>query len=266
MESREEDRTKFALRQTWSGGRFEYVPHRRLRFGSEYRLARVFSTKGTDPLYRSPGDVFPGLPGFGEYLTLQTAGIYAWADGIRGEYDMGGQLHFGSSFIDGLGSSRLRCIELEGLFEGRLPVAKQRSVLVAQGQLEFERPRGGSDPIPFYLLPHIGGSSTLRGFNLDRFYGKSILLFGLEYRYKLHPSFQTFIFFDEGQLFDKTSELAWLNWQRNYGFGFKWHSSRGTYFRIDLGWSGEGFEYHINWGDRARRPLGGPIRYGTYRR
>ncbi|NWG13018.1 MAG: hypothetical protein HXY20_05725, partial [Acidobacteria bacterium] len=49
-------------------------------------------------------------------------------------------------------------------------------------------------PTPFYLLPHIGGSSTLRGFNLDRFYGKSILLFSLEYRYRLHPNYQTFLF------------------------------------------------------------------------
>ncbi len=266
MDSIEKSRTKFALRQTWGGGRFEFIPHRRLVFGAEYRTAWLFSTKGTDPLYGSPGETFPDLPGFGERIRAQTAGFYIRADGIRGEYDMGGQLHFGASSVDGLADSRLKYIELEGLFEGRLPVATARSVLVAQGQLDFVRPRGGSDPIPFYLLPHIGGSSTLRGFSLDRFYGKSILLFTLEYRYKLHPNYQMFAFFDEGQLFDRTADLSWLNWQRNYGFGFKWHSSRGTLFRIDFGWSDEGFQYHINWGDRLPRPLGGPIRYGTYRR
>ncbi|NWG12606.1 MAG: hypothetical protein HXY20_03630, partial [Acidobacteria bacterium] len=151
MKSVGESRTKFALRQTWGGGRFELVPHRRLVFGVEYRMAWLFSTKGTDPRYASPGDVFSNLPGFGERVRAQTSGFYMRADGIRGEYDMGGLLSFGTSIVDGLAQSRLKYIELEGLFEGRLPIANARSVLVAQGQLDFVRPRGGSDPTPFYL-------------------------------------------------------------------------------------------------------------------
>jgi len=152
------------------------------------------------------------------------------------------------------------------MVEGRMPIVDGRSGLAFQGELEFNRPRGGSDPIPFFLLPHIGGSSTLRGFNLDRFYGKNIFFLTLEYRYQVHPNYQAFIFFDEGQMFEQTSDLSWLNWQRNYGFGIKMHSSRGAYFRFDFGYSEEGIQYHILWGDRPARPLGGAIRYGTYRR
>ncbi len=266
MESTKNARTKFALRQTWGGLRLEFAPRTRLRFGGEYRLAWLSSMASPNTLYTSPDVHFPGLPGFGAHLRLESAGAYIDADGVRSEYGLGGMLHAGASVQHGLGNSHLKYFSYEGSLEGRLPVAKERSVLVAQGAFELGRLRRGSEPIPFYLLPRIGGSSTLRGFALDRFYGKNIVFGSLEYRYRLHPEFQMFVFFDEGQMFDQTSDLTWLNWKRNYGFGIKMLSKVGSLFRLDFGWSGEGFLWHIVWGDRERRPLGGPIRYGTYRR
>jgi hypothetical protein len=266
MDSLLSDHTKFALRQTWTGARGEVAPHRRLRFGAEYKLAWLYSTDSPNTQYGSPGAVFPGLPGFGENVHLQSTGFYADADGLKGEYEMGGLLHAGASLQDGLGESTLKYFSYEGQAEGRLPVAKERSVLVFQGSLEFTRPRGGSGPIPFYLYPHVGGESTLRGYNLDRFYGQNVFLVTLEYRYKIHPDFQALIFFDEGQVFGRTTDLSWLNWQRNYGFGFKVMSSRSTIMRMDFGWNSDGYTYHISWGDRMPRTLGGAIRYGTYRR
>lgn len=266
MDSRLSDHTKFALRQTWTGARGEIAPHRRVRFGGEYKLAWLYSTGSPNTQYGSPETVFPGLPGFGENVHLQTLGFYATADGLRGEYEMGGLLHAGASLQDGLGTNALKYFSYEGQAEGRLPLAKERSALVFQGSLEFTRPRAGSSAIPFYLFPHIGGESTLRGFQLDRFYGQNIFLVTLEYRYKIHPDFQALIFFDEGQVFGRTSDLSWLNWQRNYGFGFKVMSAGSTVLRMDFGWSSEGYTYHISWGDRLPRALGGAIRYGTYRR
>jgi hypothetical protein len=266
MESRLSDHTKFALRQTWAGARGEISPHRRLCFGGEYKLAWLYSTDSPNTRYASPGEVFPGLPGLGQGVHLQSLGFYADADGLKGEYEMGGLLHAGASLQDGIGERALQYFSYEGRVEGRLPIARERSALVFQGALEFTRPRGESETIPFYLYPHIGGESTLRGYNLDRFYGQNIFLVTLEYRYKIHPDFQALIFFDEGQVFGRTTDLSWLNWQRNYGFGFKIMSSGSTIMRMDFGWSSEGYTYHISWGDRVHGALGGPIRYGTYRR
>jgi outer membrane protein assembly factor BamA len=266
MDSHLSDHAKFALRQTWTGVRGEVAPHRRLRFGGEYKLAWLYSMDSPNTQYGSPEAVFPGLPGFRQNVHLQSLGFYADADGLNGEYEMGGLLHAGASLQDGLGENALQYFSYEGQAEGRLPIAKERSALVFQGSLEFTRPRSGSVAIPFYLYPHIGGESTLRGYNLDRFYGQNIFLVALEYRYRIHPDFQALIFFDEGQVFGRTSDLSWLNWQRNYGFGFKIMSSGSTIMRMDFGWSSEGYTYHISWGDRVHGALGGPIRYGTYRR
>jgi outer membrane protein assembly factor BamA len=147
-----------------------------------------------------------------------------------------------------------------------MPVRSGQSALVGQLALNVNHESNGSDPIPFYMRPHIGGSSTLRGYALDRFYGNNLMLMSLEYRYRLHPNFETSIFHDAGQIFDRAGELTWFNWHRNYGMSFRFHSNYRTIVRLELGHSREGFMFHLNFGDRAPQPLGGTVRYGTYRR
>jgi hypothetical protein len=258
--------TNFSLRQTWAGARYEIEPRAGIRFGGEYRQAWLQAGPGSDPALASPDAFFPGLPGYGEQTRLQAVGSYFDLDAIRNEYQLGGAIHLGAAYQEGLGQSRLRYFSYEAQLEGRLPVINQRSAFVGQASIELTRRRGGSDPIPFYLLPHIGGSSTLRGFRIDRFYGANLFLLSLEYRYRIHPNIEALPFFDEGQVFDRTDDLTWLNWHRNYGFGFRYHTAAGTVVRLELGHSSEGVQFHIIMGDRGRQPLRGPIRYGAYKR
>jgi hypothetical protein len=266
QDSVKEQRTNFSLRQTWAGVRAELEPHSGVLFGAEYRTAWLQAGPGSNPALASPDAVFPGLPGYGEQTRVRSLGSYLNLDGIRGEYQLGGAIHLGASYQEGLGASRLSYFNYEGQLEGRLPVAHGRSAFVGQATIELTRRRGGSDPIPFYMLPHIGGSSTLRGFRLDRFYGANLFLLSLEYRYRLHPNFDATPFFDEGQIFDRTEDLSWLDWHRNYGFGFRYHTETGTVLRLEIGHSSEALQFHIIWGDRERAPLRGPIRYGAYKR
>ncbi len=147
-----------------------------------------------------------------------------------------------------------------------MPAAPGRSVLIGQIRLQLNRERGGSDSLPFFLHAHVGGSSSLRGFALDRYYGRNLVLNTIEYRYALSPNLQAFIFFDQGQIFNRTSDLSLTNWHRNYGFGVKFRSAAATVLGLELGYGEEGINFHITFGDRVPTPLGGPIRYGRYRR
>lgn len=267
--SLEGQRTNFALRQTWTGVRYEVVPVRWVQAGTEYKWAWLTALPGTNPAFSSPDVYFPNLPGFGTQTRLQSVGTYLALNALRREYQLGGSLHLGASYQKGLGRSNLlKYYSYEIQMEGRLPLASERSALVGQANLEFTRRSANSDPIPFYLLPHIGGSSTLRGFRLDRFYGTNLFLLSLEYRYRLHPNLQAIPFFDEGQIFDQTSDLTWLNWHRNYGLAFRYRAGvdKGTVVRVEFGHSSEGFQFHVSFGDRVRPPLWGPIRYGAYKR
>jgi hypothetical protein len=257
----------FALRQTWAGVRWEYQVKGRVRWGALYRTAWTSALPSGNPLYSSPDVFFSNPIGYGTQTRLRSAGIYFDLDGIRSEYQLGGATHFGASYQQGLGNSRLSYFTYEAQLEGRVPISRESSAFVGQANFELNRERHGSDPIPFYMLPHIGGSSTLRGFALDRFYGRNVALLSLEYRYRIHPFIQVIPFFDEGQIFDRTEDLAWLNWHRNYGLGFRFRSTSGaTFLRLEYGRSSEGYEIHVTFGDRERPPLRGPFRYGVYKR
>lgn len=265
-DSLESQHTNFALRQSWAGIRLEVTPSNRTGLGLIYRLSRSKALPGQNELYASPSLYFSDLPGYGTYTRLQTAGFYFDLDYLRDEYQLGGAGHWGVTYHESLDRSKVRFFAYEMQLEGRLPIFSKSSVLVGQANMELTRARGGSDPVPFYLLPHIGGSSTMRGFALDRFYGKNLILLSLEYRYRIHPNIQAVPFFDEGQIFDRGSELGWLNWHRNYGFGLRFRTVRGTVLRIEYGRSGEGNTFHLIFGDRESPPIRAPIRYGAYKR
>jgi hypothetical protein len=161
-------RTSFALRQTWSGARYEATPSAWLKAGTEYRWAWLEALPGTNPAFSTPEAYFPNLPGYRTQTRLRSVGAYVSLNGIPGEYRLGGALHLGASYQEGLGRNRLlKYYTYEIQMEGRLPMASGRSAFVGQANLEFNRKSSGGDPIPFYLLPHIGGWSTLRGFRLD---------------------------------------------------------------------------------------------------
>ena len=264
-DSLESQHTDFALRQTWVGARVEVRAPEHFTWGAEYKFLATRADAGTNVRIASTPDVFSDLPGMGRLLRLHREGAYANVDFSQGEYGWTGRGHFGAAYNHGAGASELRYFTYEGQVEGRMPVIKNQSGLVGRVQLALNRERRGSDEIPFYMRPHIGGSSTLRGFALDRFYGKNLMMLSLEYRYGIHPNFQASIFHDAGQIFDRQSELTWFNWHRNYGISLRFHSNYRTILRLEYGHSKEGFDIHLAFGDRAPQPLGGAVRYGTYR-
>ena len=264
--SQRSDRTDFALRQTWVGTHIEVALPKHFKWGVENKIVGTKALPGTNPLTASTQEIFPDLPGFGSLLRMYSGGAYVKADFSEGEYGWTGRAHIGSSYQHGLGESRLRYLSYEAQVEGRMPVRRGQSAFVGQIALNVNHERAGSDEIPFYLRPHIGGSSTLRGYILDRFYGKNLMRMSLDYRFRLQPNFEASIFHDAGQIFDRSSELAWFNWHRNYGISFRFHNNYKTILRLEYGFSEEGKMFHVSFGDRAPQPMGGPVRYGTYRR
>jgi outer membrane protein assembly factor BamA len=174
-------------------------------------------------------------------------------------------VQLGASWQDSFSEKDIRFALIEGRVEGRLPIAPGRSVLIAQASTVLAREDSGTEPLPFYLYPRIGGSTTLRGFQLDRFYGRNMIAATLEYRVAIHPNMEFQIFFDEGQIFQHTEDLKFLDWHRNYGVGLRFRNRTGTQFRIEFASSAERFTIHVSFGGRPPRPLIGPVRYPNYR-
>jgi hypothetical protein len=266
QDSLESQHTSFALRQTWLGAAVKMTPSKHFQFGAEHKFVATKALSGANPLIPSAEQVFSDLPGFGSLLRQYSSGAFVDVNFAQGEFDWGGRAHAGASYQQGVGASALRYFSYEGQLEGRMPVRSGQSAFVGQATLSLTRERSGSDPIPFYLRPRIGGSSTLRGFHLDRFYGDNLMMLTLEYRYRLHPNIETSMFHDAGQIFDRAGELNWFNWRRNYGLSVRFHSNYRTIVRLEGGYGDEGFTFHLAFGQSTAQPMGGAVRYGTYRR
>ena len=266
QDSLQANQSNFALRQ-WSAGAYvEVQPTPRFRFGSEYRAALLKALGSSGGPSPSIETVFTGsLAGLGTRTDLQSVGVFLDVDFLNGAYGLGGYGHASASWQDSFGGADIRYARYDVRVEGRLPVVRQRSALVGQAAVELSREAEGSAPLPFYLHPRIGGSSTLRGFALDRFYGENMIFLSLEYRYAIHPNFEVQILHDAGQVFDHTNALRLLDWHRMYGAGFRFRTSAGTALRLEVARSVEGLTFHMSFGDRVSRPLGGPVRYPVYR-
>ena len=266
QDSRQIDQSSFALRQWSTGALWKTESSEHFHFGSEYRAAvlkAIPSGGGPSP---SIDAVFSlSVPGLNERTDLHSVGVFLDADFLQGDYGLGGYGHVSASWQDSFSGVDLRYARYDMRLEGRLPIVRERSALIGQAAAELSREAEGSAPLPFYLRPRIGGSSTLRGFALDRFYGRNMIFLSLEYRYAIHPNFEVQLLHDAGQIFDRTRELGFFDWHRMYGAGLRFRTAAGTAFRLEFARSVEGVSFHISFGDRVPRPLGGPVRYPVYR-
>jgi outer membrane protein assembly factor BamA len=94
--------------------------------------------------------------------------------------------------------------------------------------------------IPFFMLPSIGGGSSLRGYNSWRFRDRNSLLLQAEWRVMVNRFFDTALFYDTGKVTAHTRELNLHGLEDDYGVGFRLHGPLATPLRIDFAKSREG--------------------------
>jgi outer membrane protein assembly factor BamA len=104
----------------------------------------------------------------------------------------------------------------------------------------------GSAEIPFYELSSLGGSRDLRGFPSNRFRDLGTALLTAEYRYPIWDFLDMIIFTDQGQSFNKFSDIALKDFRSSYGFGFHLLSQQGLAFRSEFAFSNEGGRFIIS--------------------
>jgi outer membrane protein assembly factor BamA len=94
--------------------------------------------------------------------------------------------------------------------------------------------------IPFFMLPSLGGGSSLRGYNSWRFRDRNSLILQAEWRVIVNRFFDTAVFYDTGKVTAHTRNLDLHDLEDDYGIGFRLHGPLATPLRIDLAKSHEG--------------------------
>jgi Omp85 superfamily domain len=93
--------------------------------------------------------------------------------------------------------------------------------------------------IPFYLLPALGGNTTLRAYSNFQFHENNLLLVNAESRLHLTPHIDMAVFAEAGNV---TSRFADLNLDKpSFGAGLRLHTTTTTFARVDVAYGDEGW-------------------------
>jgi len=237
-----DDRANYSFRQPYVSAALGLRPTRNVLFlagGVEYSEWDQRSGEGTDP---SVDEVYTPetLPGLGAKITyLHTQGTAAidWRT-TAGYTRRGG--YYGATyhdFADRDDTFSFRQVEYDVI--QHVPLFRDAWVLSLHGRVETTD-TGDNETIPFYMLPAVGGGSSLRGFSSWRFRDRHSLLLQAEWRVLVNNFFDTAIFYDAGKVTARRSDLDLEDLKSDYGIGFRIHGPAATPIRIELAKSNEG--------------------------
>lgn len=97
--------------------------------------------------------------------------------------------------------------------------------------------------IPFFMLPAVGGGSSLRGYSSWRFRDRNSLLLQAEWRIMVNRYLDTAFFYDAGKVAARSSDLDFNHLKDDFGFGVRFHGPFSTALRLEIAKSREGMHY-----------------------
>jgi hypothetical protein len=105
--------------------------------------------------------------------------------------------------------------------------------------------------IPFYLLPTLGGSHSIRGYRVQRFRGRNSLLLQAEYRFGLNDFMSGALFYDAGKVtFDRKDLWNRDDFRDDYGFSLRFGFMSLAALRAEVVFGGdEGTVFALRFGD-----------------
>jgi hypothetical protein len=121
-----------------------------------------------------------------------------------------------------------------------IPLLRDTWVLSLHGRVETAASTD-NQTIPFFMLPSIGGGSSLRGFASWRFRDLNSLLLQADWRVLANRFLDMALLYDAGRVAARVSDLTNTPLKSDYGLGFRFHGPITTPLRIDFVHSNEGF-------------------------
>ena len=120
-----------------------------------------------------------------------------------------------------------------------IPILRGYWVISLHGRLESTI--GDDDQVPYFLLPSLGGGSTLRGYSSWRFRDRHAALVSGEWRWMASRlALDLALFVDAGTVAPRFDALTLGSFVSDYGIGVRFHSPVRTPLRVELAKGREG--------------------------
>ena len=120
-----------------------------------------------------------------------------------------------------------------------VPLLRENWVIALRALTSMTNSASAGD-VPYFLLPDLGGSDTLRGYSSWRFRNRNRVLLSGEYRWTAGPFADMAIFLDAGQVAPRAAAFAISEFKKTYGIGLTLHTMTTSVTRIDLARTPEG--------------------------
>jgi Omp85 superfamily domain len=242
MKSSTDDRANYGFEQPFGSALLTIRPTRRVfmvRGGFEAAKWDLKSGTGSAPSLDeiSTPEVLPGLGATTTYLHTQTTVGVDWRPS-SGYARRGGFYGVtGHDYTDRDDALGFRQLEYEVI--QHIPILRETWVISLHGLAKTTWTKG-DEVAPFYMLPTLGGGSSLRGFSSFRFTDRHSLLLQAEWRIMGNRFFESAVFYDAGKVAARKEDLDLNHLKSDYGFGLRFHAPLATVLRVDVARSNEG--------------------------
>jgi hemolysin activation/secretion protein len=120
-----------------------------------------------------------------------------------------------------------------------VPLGRENWVIALRALASTTSTEDGSS-VPFFLMPDLGGSRSLRGYPTWRFRDRNRLLLTGEYRWTTGPFLDMALFADAGKVAGRARDLTLRDLKKSYGVGLSFHAPKATLLRVELARGSEG--------------------------
>ncbi len=240
--SNEQDRSTFRFQQTYMDGNVLYRPLRffAIRASVGYEFWNTLAGQGSDPSIETmyTPQTAPGLGVDAGYVHSAVSTGIDWRPS-PGYARRGGlyqvTLHDYRNVIGGVSDFQ----RLDAEVVQHLPLLRETWVLA--GRARVQTTLNDNDLIPYYMLPSLGGGSTLRAYTSDRFRDRHSLLMNAEFRWTPAIGLDMALFYDAGKVASHRSDLDFHEMKSDVGIGARFHGPLATPLRIDVAVGNEGW-------------------------
>jgi hypothetical protein len=236
------DRTNYRFTQPYGTATFDLWPARKLLLlhgGVELSRWDIKPGKGDEP---STDTVYTPetLPGLGTSTTYLHSEATVALDSrpAPGYARRGG--YYGVSFHDYHdqdGRYGFRRTDYEAI--QHVPILREAWVLSLHGELQLAN-AANNQTVPFFMLPALGGGSSLRGFASWRFRDLNSLLLSADWRVIANRFLDMALVYDAGRVAAHRSDLTSAPLKSDYGVGFRFHGPMTTPLRVEFVGGNEG--------------------------
>jgi hypothetical protein len=205
--------------------------------------------RGLSSIHATTHDLFDEgtAPGLTTQPRYGHADVFVQADtrNVPGYARSGGVYRLGlTAFhdVDGSGQS-FRRVDADATQYASL--LRRNWILAVRGHVAVSQTGGGNN-VPFYMMPTLGGRSTLPGYNDYRFRDRNAASVGAEYRIPVFHMIDAALFADAGNVAPTTRGLWQGRLVHDYGVGLRLHSTTKSIARLDVARGREGTRVSVS--------------------